>query len=256
MRRLTLTTLVTLALTAAPALGQPVFAYSNSTTNTGFVLQVTGSQMQGANGITALIADDIHVDPETIGGSINQIEFALRNLSGATWTVRPRVRFYLSDGTGGGPGTLIPGQVYDLAPVTVPAGTQSIVTMTATGFIVPAAVTNGANFWAGYSFDNNDGTTGATLANLDSIGRPMYNPPTVGSSQDLAFITSGVGDFATNNPPGTLFSSGSIPYNFRWAFQVQPVPEPTALALVGVTGLIVGTCRRFNKARASLYFRN
>jgi hypothetical protein len=101
------------------------------------------------------------------------------------------------------------------------------------------------NFWAGYAFDNNNGTTGATLANLDSIGRPMYNPPTVGSSQDLAFITAGVGDFAFSNPPGTMFSSGSVPYSFRWTFQV--VPEPTALMLTGFAGVIVAARRRLKK---------
>jgi hypothetical protein len=89
--------------------------------------------MQGSNGITALIADDIHVNPATVGGAVSQIEFAIRNLSAAGWTVRPRVRFYLSDGTGGGPGTLIPGQVYDLPTVTVAPGTESVVNFSPTG---------------------------------------------------------------------------------------------------------------------------
>jgi hypothetical protein len=76
----------------------------------------------------------------------------------------------------------------------------------------------------------------------------MYNPPTVGSSQDLAFISGGVGDFAFSNPPGTQFSSGSVPYSFRWTFQVQPAPEPTTLALVGFAGF-VGASRRWLQKR-------
>jgi len=250
MIRLSLTASALLVVTAAPALGQPMFAYSNNTNNTGFVLQSTGSQIQGNNAITALIADDIHVDPATIGGAITQVEFAIRNLSAVGWTVRPRVRFYLSDGASGGPGTLIPGQVYDLPNVTVAAGTQSVITFAPVGFIVPGAAANGVSFWAGYAFDNNNGTTGATPANLDSIGRSMYNPPSVGSSQDLAFITAGVGDFAFNNPPGTMFSSGTNPpYNLRWSFQV--VPEPTALVLTGFAGAIVAVSRRLKKAPPS-----
>jgi hypothetical protein len=239
-----------LFLTWAPSARAQVFAYSNNTTNTGFVLQSSGSQNVGGNVISALIADDIHADPSTIGFSVTQIEFGIRNSSGTNWTVRPRVRFYLSDGANGGPGTLIPGQVYDLSPVTVPTGTQSVVTFTPINFSVPAAATNGISFWAGYAFDNNFGTTGATNANIDSIGRPMYNPPTVGTSQDLAFISGGVGDFAFSNPPGSLFGpAGNPPYNFRWTFQVQPVPEPTTLALVGFAGLI-GVGWRWRKSRS------
>jgi hypothetical protein len=242
-----LATSLVLILSADRSYAQPVFAFSNNTTNTGFVLQASGAQMQGANTITALIADDIHADPASIGSTITNIEFGIRNFSGVNWTVRPRVRFYLSDGASGGPGTLIAGQVYDLSPVLVATGTESVVTFSPSGFQVPSAATDGINFWAGITFDDNNGTTGATIANLNSLGRPMYNPPTVGSSADRAFITAGVGDFAFSNPPGSQFSSsGSVPYNFRWAFQVQQVPEPSALALVaaGVVGGIYRHRRR------------
>jgi hypothetical protein len=90
-------------------------------------------------------------------------------------------------------------------------------------------------FWAGVTFDGNNGTTGATLANLNNLGPGIFDPPTLGSSQDQFFATNSAGSFLANNPAGSFFNFGGSPVaNFGWAFSGTPpaapgAPEPPSL---------------------------
>ena len=113
---------------------------------------------------------------------------------------------------------------------------------------MPASINAGINFWAGITFDDNNGTTGISLSQLNNIGQLIYNPPTVGSSLDLYFQSIGPGDFPTGSPAGSfLFFNGSPVANFFWEFTVTPVPEPTSLTLLGVVGTAGIGCRRWRK---------
>ena len=229
------------------AVGQ-VTAYSNNTTSEGFT-QLFGATTVNGNTSTPLLADDITVAPSSVGMVVSQFQFGIRNQNPPSdpVTVRPRVRFYLPDGTNGAPGTFIQG--YDLPLVSVSSNTTGIVNFTPpVGFTIPAAGTSGTNFWAGVFLDNNNGSTGTTVFQFQNLGQPYFSPPTVGSSRDSVFGSSTVGDFNSNNPPGSLISfQPMFVANFLWQFTATPVPEPTSLALFGIASAVAVSWRRMRK---------
>src|SRR5205823_2885938 len=99
------------------------------------------------------------------------------NLNGAAVTARPRVQFFAADGGGNAPGTLLLSLAFP--PTTFGPGSVSLLTsvpLTPGQFVLPSV------FWAGVVFDDNSGSTGATLAELNNFGQGTFNPPTAGSS--------------------------------------------------------------------------
>jgi len=101
----------------------------------------------------------------------------------------------------------------------------------------------GGTFWAGMTFDDNFGATGATLTQLDNLGMALFNSPTAGSSADAFFATTSAGSFTASNPAGGISHfGGSPPANFGFGFSVDVVPESTtgtAVALCGLVGLML-----------------
>jgi hypothetical protein len=100
-------------------------------------------------------------------------------------------------------------------------------------FVVPA----GGTFFAGVYFDDNGGTTGATAAQLNLLGQGVFAPPTVGSSQDSFFQTTGAGGGA--NPAGSFANFGGNPTaDFGWAFSgTLATPEPGTGLLLLLAGV-------------------
>jgi hypothetical protein len=192
-----------------------------------------------ANTITKMLIDDI--DPSQAdagagaivgdGGVVDEFQFGFGNANAAPITVRPRVRFYQNNG--GVPGTLITGFTFN--PITVNANS-------ANGFFttLPAGsqftIPNG-KFWAGITFDNNGGTTGATVADMSNVGGLLFDPPAVGFSDDIDFQTSSQGAFLVNNPPGAVRVSPYAPdaiASYLWEFSgpLANTPEPAAIGLL------------------------
>lgn len=169
-------------------------------------------------------------DCEKTGFSINTFTSSVSNLNTVSVSARPRVRFYQGNGTSGGPGTYIKG--FNFNPITFGASSANLFTLTGvTGLLVPT----GNMLWAGITYDNNTGGTGATTAQLNTLGQGIFSPPTVGSSQDVFFQTSAAGSFVSNSPPGGFFFfGGTPPGNFGWRFttQVAAVPEPSAFVML------------------------
>lgn len=216
--------------------------YSNITTFTGSAFSHGGAAVQSGNTITTLVADDC--TPIGPGGtSVTQVKFSVSNLNSVSVSARARIRFWFADGSGGGPGTYYnnPASV-GFSFNAIAFGANSVTTVTGTIgaglFYMPSN-----KFWAGVTFDNNTGATGATLAQMNNLGQGIFTPPTVGSSADQAFQTSAAGSFfTTSNPAGTLFNFGGNPAaNFGWEFST--IPAPGASALLGLAGL-VGLRRR------------
>ena len=201
--------------------------YSNTTNFTGQGFANGGGGLIGSNTITRLVADDINFGGTAVPYTILGFQFSVANFNTTTVNARPRVRFYNDDGTGSGPGTLIAG--FSFAPITFAAGpTVQVFNATGVNFTVDGS------FWAGITFDDSNGTTGATLAQLNNLGQGIFNPPTVGSSTDIFFQTTANGDFFLSNPTGGFFNFGGNPVaNFGWQFTIQSVPEPSALMLIG-----------------------
>jgi hypothetical protein len=193
--------------------------YSNISNFTGQGFANGGSALQGSNTITRLVADDITPTGVHAGMTVAQWTFSVANFNAVPVIARPRVRFYLADGSSGGPGTLLVG--FSFNAITIPAGSVQLLTATGAGFPMP-----GTRFWAGLTYDNNNGATPATAAQLDQLGQGLFSPPTIGSSLDQMFVTGAAGSFLASNPAGSLNNfGGTPPANFGWEFNVdQQVP--------------------------------
>jgi hypothetical protein len=225
---------VPLVVLWAPAAYGQVIVYDSTTATFKGGSRNGGATLQGSNTITVVEADDITPIAAAAGQSVTSFTFRVYNTdTTSAISARPRVRFWDSNGTGGGPGTLL--AAFDFGAVTFNANTirtLAVNSLTPGQLVLPAGT-----FWAGLTFDNNNGATGATAAQLNSLAQPIYDPPAVGSSQDRVFDTTSAGSFAVSNPPVTIFNSpfvglpGSPAANFAWQFQVAAVPEPGSLAL-------------------------
>jgi hypothetical protein len=196
----------------------PSVKYSNVGTFLGAGVANGGAVLQGTNTITRLTADDL----TPTGGGLDVIEFkfSVVNFNQSTVTFRPRIRFWFADGAGGAPGTYynVPVTVgFSFNPITMNPLTANVVTATLGAGVMTMPT---STFWAGITFDNNSGTTGATAAQLNNLGQGLFGPPTAGSSADLYFATTAAGSFfPTNNPAGATGNLGGTPAaNFGWEF--------------------------------------
>jgi Carboxypeptidase regulatory-like domain len=209
-----------------PQVVDPNAFYSNITTFTGQGILNGGATLVAGNTITQLVADDLTF---TRGVPVNvvQYRFTVLNNNAVAVSFRPRIRFY--NNNAGVPGTLIGGNTFNA--VSVPALTVQTFTSPAVGPFAFATQTA----WAGITFDNNSGATGATATQLNNLGQGVFNPPDRGTSADLAFRTTTAGDFLVSNPAGATFNTAAIIDNFGWELMSAP---PTA-ASVSIGGRVM-----------------
>jgi Secretion system C-terminal sorting domain len=207
----------------APLAVDPNAIYSDVTTFSGSGAANGGAALQAGNTITTLVADSLGL----IGSppfSVGAFKFSVVNFNAVNVLARPRIRFYANDGSSGGPGTLIAGFSFD--PISFVANSVDVFN---TGpLATPFPVTTQA-MWAGITFDDNTGATGATLAQLNNLGQGAFNPIDRGSSTDNAFGTDTAGSFLDNNPTGSTFNFAGDPLaNFAWEI-VSSVTLPVTL---------------------------
>ncbi|MBU6413669.1 MAG: hypothetical protein KGS45_09350 [Planctomycetes bacterium] len=211
----------------------PNSIYSNVDTFSGQAYAIGGATNISGNTITRLFADDIICAAHT-AGPITSFHFNVANLNTSVVSARARVRFYADNGSNA-PGTYITG--YTFNPISFTA--NSVTTYVATGISIVDQGTN--KFWAGITFDNNTGATGATEAQLNNLGMGLFNPVDIGSSADTAFGTTAAGSFLVNSPAGANFNFNGTPNaNFGWAF----IPTPSSAAMLSLGGLMAARRRR------------
>ncbi len=213
-------------LAAAPARTTAVIsAYSNFTNETGWAYLSGGATLVGANTITRMVEDDIVPLPAYAGLDVTQFRFTVINFNGVDVTCRLHFRFYAADGPGGLPGTVL--WAFDGPGRTFAASTEYLFTklLSAGQFQMP-----GSPFWAGLSFDDINGTSGATADQLNLMGQVAFGPPTVGSTSDFAFQSDNAGSFDSGFPAGSTFNSigcvcppapAPVPASFGWEFDVD-----------------------------------
>ncbi len=186
----------------------PDAVYSNLATFQNQSFAPGGATLQFRNTITRMAADDLNL-VGTPPYSVNGFRFTVTNLNDVDVSARVLVRFYLPDGPGGGPGTLIAAPTYN--PIVFTAGRVGTI-KTTTKLVLPSS-----QIWAGIAFDNNAGATGATAAQLDNLALGIFSPPVLGTSADRYFVTTAAGSFASDNPVGTLADfGGAPPADFGW----------------------------------------
>jgi hypothetical protein len=200
----------------APQATAPLALYSNITTFTGQGLANGGAAADPANAantITTLVADDLTL---ARSATVSGFSFSVANFNTTAVSARPLIRFYRANGANGGPGTFLAG--FNFNPISFSAGSVGIFNFNQFGIFAGFGTV-----WAGITFDNNGGATGATAAQLNNLGQGIYNPPTVGSSADLYFRTTSNGSFAASNPAGTLltFNNPAAPANFGWELRTN-----------------------------------
>ena len=210
-----------------------VTAYSNVTNSLQLGSVGGGATDESGNGITAMFADDITPVAGLSGLKVVEFTFSVGNFNAATVTARPLISIYASDNDGA-PGSLI--TTITLGPIAFARGASLITEASPSSwFALPSGT-----FYAGISFDNENGTTGATLTQLNLLGQVLYNPPTVGSSQDSYFQAASAGSFGQSDPSGNFFYFGGSPLvaNFGWEFEVS-VPEPSSLVMSTIAVLVL-----------------
>lgn len=219
----TLLSTLAMFLLPAAAMEAQIIVYGNTTSFSGSAFANAGATSTATG--TFVVADGITV-ASGAGQSITNVVFSVANLDAATFTARPRLRFWAADGPGGGPGTLINGFSFAALSFTANNVTLLNASIIAGQLVIPA---NG-QFWAGILFDGGGGT--ATVANLNNLGQGVFNPPTVGSSADQYWISTAAGSNLVNNPAGSFATlGGGLVSNFGWQFSIAAaVPEPATVA--------------------------
>lgn len=195
---------------------------------------------------TFLLLDDLTYNPAMALTNVTQIVFSLANLNSTSQALSPSIRLYNSNGTGGGPGTLITG--FNFNPVTVAATNVTLLT-----FNVPAAnqflLPSSGTIWVGVYFSSNS----QTAAVLNNFGMGLFDPPAIGSSQDRDFLSSTTSTQTTSNPAGSIRTSpfgGSPVANYGFKITVAAVPEPTSLALTALSGFgLLMAAQRYRRQR-------
>lgn len=210
--------------TRAPS---PGATYSNLDNFSGFF----GAAGGAAGGATRVLSDLV------TGTGPNlpvKVSFSVVNNNSVSVAARPRVRFWLPDGAGGGPGSLIGG--FSFNPITFGANTSNGFFFDASALgVLPATV------WVGWLYDN-VGTT-ATNAQLNNLGQLIYDPPVIGSSADTDWLSTAAGSNFVPNPAGAIRTSpylGAPTANYY----LEIAPTPGSLAVLGLGGLVAARRRR------------
>jgi hypothetical protein len=237
------------ALAAVTPAAAQTAAYDNTTNSLSGGVKTNATTIQGSNTITSLLVDDITFAPGSAGQTVTAITVTVDNPNGSTVTARPFLRFWNADGAGGGPGTYFsPGGT----PLDVNFGPTQLSQMVAPNYLgivleaksfqIPAS----EKLWVGIGFDDANGTTGATPAQLRNLGFSLFDPPTIGSSADIMYLTNTSGSFlGVDNPAVTpLNFNGDPVLNAGFRFGVNPVPEPTGMLAVGLVAVVGYAARR------------
>lgn len=193
----------------------PTAFYSNVTTSSNTGATAGGTTLVGSNLVTRMLCDDLQFSTTQSIAHITGAVFTVVNFDSGTVSFRPSIAFFQNDGINGGPGTAAGGVTF--GSVTLPTLGATVLSSgpLSSAINVPVDTSNPV-VWACQYFDNDSGITGATQAQMDNLGAVFFNPPDIGTSQDLYFGSAGPGSVASDPPGSNQYFGGNPVANFGW----------------------------------------
>lgn len=230
----------------SPSVVDPNAAYSNVTTYSGQGRRQNPSSIETgtSNRITRLVMDDLTFNTTAYFRNVTTIQFSVVNFLSTSVTARARLRFWNADGAPLGPGLPNgPGTVltdagttvaYTFSPYPFPPGVTVLSGTPTQGFNLPIGTP--VRIWAGVTFDNNGGTSGATQIQMDNIGQGLFAPVDVGTSADTIFQTTAAGSFLNvASPAGSPVNFGGAPIaDTGWELVITPTTPPSTTINPGI----------------------
>jgi hypothetical protein len=203
-----LASIAAITLAAAASQAATSIVYSNATTYSGIIL----------NPGLAEVGDEIILGPGPRFGESFRFEYYGLNFDG---NEQVQLRFYNNDGTDLGNNTYLPNSVfYDSGVNSLPTPTDPSNRNTLQYDLTFTAITLPERFTFSVSFSGIEGD--------DQVGLPLYNPPTVGISEN---------DYWFNNSPWELRGTNGVGINFGASLVATSVPEPSTYVLAIIGGL-------------------
>ncbi len=202
-----LATFVALSLAAVAAHGATSIVYSNATSYSGTILNPGANQ----------VGDEINLGAGPRFGESFRFEYYGLNFDGDETVT---LRFYNNDGTFIGNNTYLPNSVFfDSLTQTLPAPTDPSGRNTLQYDLNFVALPERFTF----------AVTFGGISGNDVAGIALYNPPTVGISENDYWFNTGGSAWELR---GT-----NVPINFGASLVATSVPEPSTYALVIIGGL-------------------
>jgi hypothetical protein len=210
--------------------------YQNTTNLTGTEFVFNGAATVGSDLAANIDINELALSPGSAGQFITSLSFLAANANAGAVEARPTIYIWAADGAGGIPGALLGDFALPIA--TLGAGIQELsFTLPGSGLLVPASM----QIWAGIGFDNDNGTSPITAAELNDLGGLTYHPATVGADgADAYFLPPGA---SLNDPAAILFNSASGA-NYGWTVQAEATPEPSSLFLLSTVLLALAFAAR------------
>lgn len=207
--------------------------YQNTTTQVG-AFEFNGAATVGSDLAANIDINELTLAAGSAGESIASLSFIAGNFNTGAVLARPTIYIWAANGAGGNPGTLLGSFV--LPDQTLAAGSTDTISETVPGGLT---VPSNMEIWAGIGFDNANGASPITAAQLDALGGLTYHPATVGTDGPNAFFI-GPGTAQTN--PAVIAFGTANGANYGWTVQATAAtPEPGSLAMLvlGVPGLLI-----------------
>jgi hypothetical protein len=226
-----------------------VVVYQNTTNPTGGGFAFEGALLTGSNLAANVDLNELTLAAGSAGDRITSLSFLSFNGNTMAVAARPTMYLWAANGAGGDPGTLLGS--FALPLETLATGQSTLSLTVPTTVIVPASM----QIWAGIGFDNDNGASAITAAQLNLLGALTYHPATVGTDGATALFIPPP-NFAVNNPTGLVFGSPSGA-NYGWTVSAA-VPEPStwAMMLIGFVGLGFGFHRSRRKGVDQIAFQS
>jgi hypothetical protein len=208
--------------------GAGTIVYQNTTNSLGGGFVFNGSTPVGSNLVANVDVNELTLQSGSAGMQITSLTLLAANFNTSAVQARPTMYIWAADGPGGAPGTLLGDFVL---PTETFSSFQTTIGLTIPNntVIVPAS----GQIWAGIGFDNNNGATPITAAQLNDLGAVSYHPATVGLDGPVAYFIPPTSPSNVNDPAVIVFDTNSTA-NYGWTVQATPVPEPATLTLLGI----------------------